>query len=358
MNATVSESSFISFIRFPLCIAVIFVHSDFPETIIRDSVSSTQSEYLLRFFYLFSQIIPAIAVPGFFFISGWLFFREQEDFTILSYISKIKTRLRTLVVPYLFWNLILVLLIFLMQSFMPGLSAENARLVSNFSFADWGHVFWDYSSGIYPANFPLWYMRDLFIMMLLSLLIYPLIKRMGSVILIAFAILWLIDATGHIIGLSPSAYFFFYLGAFFKIKRHNFLERVQSLYIPAICVYIPLVVLEICFFEQRESFGLLHRFGIITGLILFANISISFIKTKYANLLDKVSDSTFFLYAYHSIMVMILTKLMFRFVMKQTWDSFVLIYFMRPIITVSVGIVLFKVLVKHVPRFSKIINGR
>ena len=59
------------------------------------------------FRFSFVEGIARIGVPLFFFISGFLFF-YYDDFSKNVYLGKIKKRFKSLVVPYIFWNLVVV----------------------------------------------------------------------------------------------------------------------------------------------------------------------------------------------------------------------------------------------------------
>ena len=72
------SSEAIDFVRFPLAVMVVFIHS-FPDSpnldftaIDYSSLSAFDTYNILRRFC--SNIFPSIAVPSFFFISGYFFF--------------------------------------------------------------------------------------------------------------------------------------------------------------------------------------------------------------------------------------------------------------------------------------------
>lgn len=54
--------------------------------------------------------IVQIAVPTFFFMSGYLFFVGKEDFCFSVYKKKITKKVRTLLVPYIIWNFVALFL--------------------------------------------------------------------------------------------------------------------------------------------------------------------------------------------------------------------------------------------------------
>ena len=100
-------SSTISALRFPLTVGVVFIHFN----VLSDNLAVRGTgnaehfpTWLVCMFNLFSEVLPRIAVPLFFIISGYLFFRS--GFMIRTYTDKLRRRVRTLLVPYILWNLL------------------------------------------------------------------------------------------------------------------------------------------------------------------------------------------------------------------------------------------------------------
>ena len=108
--------------------------------------------YGLMLHYL--NTLTLIAVPGFFFISGYLFHGE-ESLTFKAYTGKLKSRFRTLLIPYVVWNIIVLMVFFLVQSFFPV--ASSMKKITDYTVVDFLRVFIDISDG-YPMNYQLWFM--------------------------------------------------------------------------------------------------------------------------------------------------------------------------------------------------------
>ena len=91
------------FISFLLSILVFFIHSDFTQDVVSDSLISVVNS---KVFYFFSESITRFAVPMFFMMSGITFFKNYDN---KKYLTKIKARIFTLVIPYLLWNTVWML---------------------------------------------------------------------------------------------------------------------------------------------------------------------------------------------------------------------------------------------------------
>ena len=108
VNREQLQSKVIEFLRFPLIVGVVLIHTQV--TKINGVVGDIAAPYpfngvypLYEFFHcLFVNIITRVAVPLFFVFSGYLFFYKNRSFTFGTYFMKLKKRVRSLLVPYLF----------------------------------------------------------------------------------------------------------------------------------------------------------------------------------------------------------------------------------------------------------------
>ena len=144
-------SKTIDWLRFPLIVMVVFIHNpgigDIPKSIslITDEGLST-SDFLNLTRMAFTKVIPTIAVPSFFLISGYLFFKQKEILNMHAYKEKITKRFHTLLIPYILWNIIYLLMPFLIHY---GLGWHNpihyTQLEEYISSVDWLRWIWDFS---------------------------------------------------------------------------------------------------------------------------------------------------------------------------------------------------------------------
>lgn len=127
--------------------------------------------------------IVVVAVPVFFIISGYFFFYNVKEFNSDVYVTKLKKRGRTLLIPYLLWNLLPVFMIIGGNLFSIIFRGKSFDALCSFFYGLWDdglwHIWWDKTSGTMPFDSPLWYVRDLMIVVCLSPIIYWLIKRIG-----------------------------------------------------------------------------------------------------------------------------------------------------------------------------------
>ena len=229
------QSLTINFLRFPLIMMVVFIHMS-PKTInLIDAKYSLLSGHgisnIIRI--LFSHTITSIAVPTFFFISGFLFFSNFNDWSWNGYRKKIGSRIKTLLIPYLLWNLIPFLLI-VGKCLICDISNGNPTTDTLAFFSDniWRifYVFheWESSSTDWlgnplystaPLNIPLWFIRDLFIISLLTPIIYFAVTKIKIWLIFALFFAYISKIWTQIPGLDIESIFYFTVGAFFAINK-------------------------------------------------------------------------------------------------------------------------------------------
>lgn len=165
-------------LRFPLICGVVFIHNQLKGdiSISGQSLSIPDVPWYEAVINLFSYVIPCIAVPIFFIVSGYLFFKEGT-FNEKLYLTKIKKRFWSLLIPYVLWNtLCLLIFIFVripaLHGLFPNVSLEEVTLPKVLS------GYWACEGNGFPFDFPLWYVRELILMVIISPLLYVVVKKM------------------------------------------------------------------------------------------------------------------------------------------------------------------------------------
>ncbi len=100
------ESKTIENLRVILCFMILLIHVPFLVKNQEDIVYSNGIIYTT--YILFKRGLLSAAVPIFFFISGYLFFLNVENFNHHAYIKKLNKRLYSLLIPYIVWNIIYI----------------------------------------------------------------------------------------------------------------------------------------------------------------------------------------------------------------------------------------------------------
>lgn len=193
--------------KFILILGVVMGHcnfaSDYPARVVDDT------PWLSVIGDMSNATLSGVCVPCFFIISGILFFHNAWRFTIRVYVEKLRKRMRTLLVPYIFWCAVCCLLLFLKHRYLdfPGLGIflDNGRV-------DWWNFFKGFFSisemGGHPYAFAFWFIRNLMIFSILSPIVY-LLGRYTWATIVAVII--------HCAGLCPYGFIWFVVGAYMGI---------------------------------------------------------------------------------------------------------------------------------------------
>lgn len=169
-------STLISTLRLPLMVAVVFIHCSLTDDASMPLVTTTE--------LIFSSILASPAVPLFMFFAGYLFFINVPHLNISSYFSKLKSRFHTLFIPYILWNLIVMVFFLLIHKFCPRLINADFNNIAAFSLPQLLDCFWTGSGG-YPIAYQFWFIRDLLLLVILSLWYIILFTQSGLNILLS-----------------------------------------------------------------------------------------------------------------------------------------------------------------------------
>ena len=223
--------------RFILAILVVFIHMTDRGLII----SSTNSTHPIYTFIDqgFMPYLTTLAIPGFFILSGYLFFTGFNVWDWSLYRTKIGNRLHTLLIPFFLWNLMKYASLVLIE--FPHLGSNAYFHV----FREYGslRMFWDGNAELSsPILLSTWFLRDLFILCTLSPIFYFVIKKSHGWIILCLIMLtsWNFWPTHNIC--SATNVLSFACGATISIFHRDLLQTIEehqhSLIYNSICLSI------------------------------------------------------------------------------------------------------------------------
>lgn len=351
----------ISTLRFPLIAAIVLIHTDM-HNIIMDGIEYCPSRKYENFeiiHHLFTNELARTAVPLFFLISGILFFRTP-DFNFSIYLSKLKSRIRSLFIPYIFWNLAVFGVQAISQWLFPSMLSGRNKLITNFSSLDFLTMFWNHNHVGEPICYQFWFIRDLIIVVILSPIIYWIIKKIPVTIAI-IGILWLWEILPNVIGFKCVSIFFFSLGGWLGINKEKLYElfglNVRQTII-TMTLYIIIIAFSTLFWKNGNTipYNFSHKIGILIGMIVLFNYVRYFAEQKKIVPNRFLINSSFFIYGYHGITVALVMKTYAKLV---PWNegTIILGYFLCWIITTALGLFLYFFLMKLFPNFGNLITG-
>ncbi|WP_316740799.1 acyltransferase [Pedobacter antarcticus] len=342
----------IEVLRFPLMILVVFVHVIPVNLYSMQPYWRTNSAYVLVS-ELISRHLGQIAVPCFFLFSGYFFFLKIYTFDVQIYAAQIVKRLRTLLIPYLLLNIIFVLIVLLKNFVFGKLGMAQDELYFSIQRASFYEIFW---GG--PFLFPLWYLRDLICMMVLSPVFYFFLKYGKgltlSLIIVGYLTTWELNITG----LSSTAFLFFGTGAFMGIFKYD-LTMLGARYKGCKFLISALFLGMVSYFTATPYYEYLIRFFIISGVISALCIGNMLLKTKKVKFyLSALSSSVFFIYAIHEMYIINWLKGGFAKLpmANNEWGKFIA-YFTIPIVCLIVCLCLYRLMRRFLPNLLAILIG-
>lgn len=313
------RSQSLDLLRFPLALFVVAVHVFRPFPWLDDNAEVFPVvDWLFRFVNAF---IVDQSVPVYFFIAGYVFFLGM-DMSIKSYAGKLRRRCHSLLIPYLMWNTLAIL--YLMKVMLPGMQAVSDFADTqqfHLSLSNFIECYWDSSqgiiphvnlndNGIYPIDTPLWFVRDLMIMVLITPAIYALYKfptphAITKVILVFFTLVWAvrIPGLGHL-SLLLEAFVFFSWGGFLSYHKRDMIVEFRRYSTTSFILY-PLLALSILFLTPiwPQAMVYVKSINVIVGLFFFYNIAAWLVTKRHCRASSFLSSASFFIYCGHFIIL-------------------------------------------------------
>lgn len=353
-DLSIHQSILIKAMRFPLIVLVLYAHS------VGDFYGSIQCSLDgWNLYHFFSEMIShnlcKIAVCWFFVFSGYFFFYHLPSgrFSGKWYAGKLKKRGRSLLIPYLFWNLFLVVAIVAKTGLFSKLGISQNDIEGELWTVRQGPIYWLVTG---PANFPLWFMRDLMVMSLLVPLLWLLYKYLPQPACILFlVILYFIPFNAPFV--SWRAYFFFSFGAFLGKNNVNMLSLCQKIKKPAAILAI-LSLIVASYWNDAPFHEWLLRAFYPFGMIFFMNLCNWLIqKERRKERLTKLAAPVFFIYAIHEIYLLGWTKGSFIRIfgdgLTGTWIKFLFV----PLVVLAICLMLYWLLHKLMPKTLAFLCG-
>lgn len=224
----------IDVMRFPLAVMVVAIHTYFNESLnLRGTEIPFTGEWAHEFIYFFSIVLTDAAVPAFFVISGFLFFYKASPvsnqlYSGGGYLQRTKKKVVSLLIPYIMWNLMAVVI----EPHTWSTPMDELLI-----------KFWSIN-GRGPWNGPLWFLRDLFVMMVLAPAFEYVIRKTKLWLPILGLTLMLSNLAGDKIvsGLSYVGITFFSLGAYVGIYHKDVLSALRKKKVVLLSIFFLLML--------------------------------------------------------------------------------------------------------------------
>jgi succinoglycan biosynthesis protein ExoH len=241
--APASISTSIEVARVALVIGLVFLHYfAYPNSTVspfvgldptRHQVATFINSFVLFFFF---SAVPLLST-----ISGWLFFGFTGEPT-QEIRRRIRGRVRSLFLPLLAWNLAVLLMAIVLHAVAP----RNGFLPAlGFDFTTASAL--DYVNAVLgltglPIALQFWFVRDLFVTVLVSPLLWLMLRKAPLAGALSLGFVWLAGGTLGIF-IRTDVLFFFYLGALLR-QRGTVPQLSLRLTVQLLVVYAVLMALR------------------------------------------------------------------------------------------------------------------
>ena len=337
----------ITVVSFVLVIMMLYVHGIFNEA------EQFRMSFVVK--SIISRLSYRVINPTYFSISGFLFFYGLN--TVADCLPKMKRRIRTVLIPFILWNVIVVLESLLLFQIPFTREFFNFNVLDQYNNPTAGL----YNLLIRPAGFHLWFLRDLIAYIVISPLIYFLIKRFGWYVFLFLLILT--PPFMQVFGLGHLEIAFFALGGTIALKSD--LQSVKAMLSKPIVAISAAVYLGLSFtwdffltnqFRGEEYLSILFSAcGMITvwrgydGLSHITNL-------ENNHILQTLTNYSFFIYLFHEPVLFVIMQFGTSLLGVNSW-SLSFLYIINPILVIILAIIVAKIIKSIVPSFYSVLTG-
>ncbi|MCM1290637.1 MAG: acyltransferase [Prevotella sp.] len=370
------RSQSLDLLRFPLAVVVASIHVVATRSFFNGSelIKFEKMPGSKLFYDFFDAFLRNQSVPIYFFIAGFVFFIGIK-LTINTYGHKLQNRTHSLLIPYISWNLLAVLIGFIafipaICKFLPALKHIHLQ----FSLPAIMEIFWNSwygifsyvgemppGSNIYPQDYPLWFVRDLMIIVVCTPLIYLCLRKTSWYVVAILGAIWFVLSPfklGHFSQML-TGFFFFTWGAHMSYHGQDMITEFRKYFKASVILYLLIsTVLWLVNDIPMTLYSILKSVNVVAGMISAYCVSARLIESRRIKISRFLAAASFFVYAGHGIFVSYVNLILMEVIQPKTFIAVSLIYFLTLITTIGGLLLLFKILGRYTPSLQLILAGR
>lgn len=324
----------IAMLRYLMIVGIVVLHT--PPYVPVAEMGPGLFDFIKAFFQsaMFRATVPVLTV-----ISGYLLFQSGLD---QHWMRLAKKKTRTIIVPFLVFNLIVLAGAFGAQS-MFGLRMSYQLLP--FDLHTWIDAAFGFKNS--PINYPLNFLRDLIVLMALSPLLGIVLRRMPWVGFIGVILIFFNNLDGILV-LRDVMPIMFYFGGMAAIRKWDMLALDRY----ATSCLAALLVLCVCLVYYR--IGNTTYFRYIAPFLIWPAASLLH-STRVGDWLKSQSKISFFIFLAHAPLLIVLSVVYQRL---GNGIPYPLYWVAVPLIIIAILSLLYHVFMRFCPRlFAPIIGA-
>ncbi len=357
-------SQTISLARISLIVGLVFLHYQaYPNSTVSPFLGFDVAQHQMATFvnsavlFFFFSAVPLLSM-----ISGWLFFSFPDEGAGTSLRRRMQRRFFSLYLPLVFWNTLFLLGLLLLFVQQPGHQILDAI---NIQFETANGL--DYANAVlaltaHPVGFQFWFIRDLFVTVLVSPLLWLSLRHAPYLGMAVLGIAWLVGGDLFVFFRADVA-FFFYLGGFLRMRKAP-LDIGLRAALALMALYVVLVALRALapmFVEmdptRPELLTLATRLSRLVGVLACWGMLLHMSPTRLGTTLARYGGLTFFLYAAHFPLIAGVKIILWRWLPAETDGWMIAHYASSVAVTVAIAIAVGLLLARLMPNWFAMMNG-
>ena len=361
-DQTISQT--ICLARLTLIVGLVFLHyQQFPDSDYWpfDGMDPTRNQ-LPTFVNSFALFFFFSAVPLLSMISGWLFFGFAAQDASSALRDRIRRRFKTLYLPLVVWNAVFLAVLLVVYSQYPQ-SPVLHELRIDLADAGWGgYLNAVFAITNYPIGYQFWFVRDLFVTVLVSPAIWWLLRRIPLLTLMLLGAAFL-SGSGLLIFFRTDVVFFFSLGGFLRLCRSPLQIGTRATW-SLMALYLALVMLRTMApvavemgHPRPDWLTMATRLMRLVGVLACWGVLQRFSDTRPGAWLARYGGVSFFLYAAHFPLIAGVKATLWRWLPARTDGWLLAHYFASVFVTIGIAVATALLLVRFAPGAFAFMNG-
>jgi len=330
----------ITWFTFVFSLLVVWVHSYNAELYLG---RTAQSALLYRIEHWVGEIISQIAVPGFFMISSYLFYR---NFSWEKLGRKWNSRIKSILVPFISWNFIYYMC-YVIGSRLPWMTDVVGKGTIPFNLPTAVDAVLNYT-----YNYVFWYLYQLILLILLTPVIYLLLKQIYPGVIFIVCLWGLLFMGVQLPQLNLDALIYYTIAAFLALHGNKVIEESGGglkHFIGGILIAAGSAAYYIGLRLAYPPLFVVCRFLLVSGLWLL-------IAGEWLPDAKDWMQNNFFLYATHFGVARFINKAGARF-LPALLPIPLALFLAMPVIASGISYWTGKFLRKHMPLLWELLNG-
>lgn len=277
-----------------------------------------------------------------------MMFFNVKNYDVQTIKYKFRKRIKTLLIPFLLWNLIALLELYIKN--IPCFSSIFPNVIK----FEWNPLviirnFWATPNGGCPILYPLWYVRDLMVMVVLSPLFYMLIKKIRWFWIGILLVLYFINIEMPY-GFSISSMLFFSFGISWALFARDRMWSKRVL-LPFMVAWFPIAYMD----TMTRSNGW-HLLSVLVGVPAILLIGQEVFNKKW-RVKSILTQSVFWVFAAHAIILGYVLKIAFLVFHPTNELSCSLTLLSAWALTIILSVLTYIFTKRYLPTLNRVMSG-